>query len=334
MKATIKDIANITGYSVATVSRALNGKEVVGEKTRTRIQEVARELHYVPNAFARSLQKSRGYAIGMIVSDLSNGYFTEVFRGAEEVASAEGYSTIFANTDFDPGKEQEALRLLTTNRVDGLIIQVSNEAADECRALIDMGYPIVLYGQMLDGVNCPMVGCNNYSSSFAMTEYLIGQGHKKIAHVGGHPDTNTGFQRRQGFLDAMAHYGIEVREDWVLMTDYRLEGAYAQCRQMLEKGELPTAIFAANDYLAAGCCRAIREKGLRIPEDISLAGHDDTDIAFLMQPGLTTMRQQMREIGSIAAQKLLGMSRDGQGAERDISVVPTQLVVRDSVCRR
>lgn len=333
MKITIKEIAKITGVSVATVSRALNGKEDVGEDTRKRILSVAKDLNYEPNAIARGLLKNRGFAIGIVVSDITNAYFAEVFRGVEEIASQEDYVTVFYNTDYKAENERMALRLLSTNRVDGLIMQVSNRVVDECRSMVAMGYPIVLFGQILEGVECPMVGCNNQASAYTITEHLIQAGHRDIAHVGGHKETRTGIQRKQGFREAMENYGLDLKNDWIVSTDYRLAGAYESVRGMLERKEKPSAIFAANDDIAAGCYRAIYERGMRIPEDISLVGHDDTVIATLLRPNLTTMEQKKREIGRIAARKLIASIKLNQKPASDITIVPTELVERDSVLR-
>lgn len=331
MKVTIKDIASIAGVSVATVSRTLNGKPDVREETKQRIMAIAQEMNYQPNVLARGLLMKRIYTIGIVIPDITNTYFSEIFRGVEEVASGEGYSTIFYNTDYKVENERDALRLLSASRVDGLILQVSNRIIDECKSIAAMRYPLVLLGQFLDGVDCPMVGCNNYASAYTMTEYLIKAGHQKIAHMGGHRETRTGIQRMQGYLAAMQNYGLPIRPEWNLHTNYRLEDAYDQTRRMLEGAELPTAIFAANDSIAAGCYRAICEKELRIPEDISLAGHDDTTIATIIRPNLTTMRQKKREIGRIAARKLISSIKLEQPAKADIVIVPTELVERDSV---
>lgn len=331
IKVTIKDIANMAGVSTATVSRILNGKSVVKDSTKQRVQEIMQDLNYHPNAVARSLQVERIFTIGIVIPDIANTYHSEVFRGVEEVARAEGYSTLIYNTDYEVEKERDALHLLRSKKVDGLILQVSNRVTDECKSLVEMGYPIVLLGQFLEGVACPKVGCNNFSSAYTMTEYLIKAGHTAIAHVGGHRETCTGVQRMQGYMSAMENYGLTVRPEWNLHTNYSLSDAYDQTKKMLEQAELPTAIFAANDSIAVGCYQAIWEKGLRIPEDISLAGHDDMSFATILRPKLTTMRQKKREIGRIAARKLLASLHMEKPLGTDIVIVPTELVERDSV---
>ncbi len=331
MKVTIKDIARLADVSIATVSRTLNMKEDVRSETRDRILAIAKELNYQPNMMAKGLMSKHVYSIGIIIPDITNTYFAEIFRGVEEIASAEGYLSVFYNTDYNVENERNALTLLKAGRVDGLIMQMSNRVTDECKSMAAMGYPIVLLGQFLEGVQCPMVGCNNFASAYNMVEYLIRCGHRDIAHVGGHRETRTGIQRMQGYQSAMDNYGIPVRPQWSVATNYGLEDAYDQTMAMLSHDPLPTAIFAANDSIAAGCYRAIWDRGLRVPDDISLAGHDDTSIASIMRPHLTTMRQQKREIGRIAARKLITGIRLGKPMQTDIVIVPTELVERESV---
>ena len=329
---TIKDIAKMAGVSTATVSRALNGGTGVNEDTKKRILQICNDFGYQPNELARGLASQKTYTVGVVVADIINSYWPVVFRGIEDVMSQYGYTIVFFNTDYDAQKEHNALQHLRNGRLDGLIISMSNYVTDECMALVNMNYPLVMVGQMLDEVKCPKVGCNNFSSAYTMTEYLLKAGHRKIAHVAGHFETKTGLQRLNGYKTAMQDYGIEIDPSWIISTDYFETNATSKTKALLKEGLDVTALFAANDALAAGCYRAIMELGLRIPEDISVAGHDDIEISSLIHPQLTTMHQQRRKIGQTAACKLL-TAMEGHEVKEDIVIVPTTLVERTSVRR-
>ncbi len=325
---TIKDLAKIAGVSTATVSRALSGKCDINEQTRERILQLAADYHFTPNAIGRGLSLQKTFTLGVVIPDITSSYFPEVFRGVEDVASENGYSIVYLNTDYKIEKERESLMMLKTGRVDGLIALYSNRIIDECRAMVDMGYPIVLIGNALESVICPCIACNNLASAYTIVEYLIHMGHKKIAHISGNRDTKTGILRIQGYMSALENYGIPVRPEWNLATHYFKEEAYLTMKQILNSSELPTAVFAANDTMAIGCYNAIYEAGLKIPDDISIVGHDDIEVAAVLSPPLTTMRQQKREIGRIAARKILDYSAQG---DNDITILPTELVERKSV---
>lgn len=264
-----------------------------------------------------------------MVPDIMNMYYPEVFRGVEDVGNEQNYSVIYINTDYKIEKEREALQRLKDGRVDGLIMSLSNKATDECRAMVDMGYPIVMIGNVLENIECPSIACNNFTSAYTIVEYLIKRGHTKIAHISGKRDTKTGALRMEGYLDALKNYGIPLNEEWNMATQYFQEDGYNTMKKLLKRAQIPTAVFAANDTMAIGCYNAIYEAGLRIPEDISIVGHDDIAVSALIYPPLTTMRQQKREIGRTAARKLLSYNKENH--KKDIVILPTKLIERKSV---
>ncbi|MDR1611804.1 MAG: LacI family transcriptional regulator [Planctomycetota bacterium] len=326
---TIRDVAKLAGVSTATVSRALNGREDVNARTRQKILKIAKDYNFRPNAAGRGLSMRKTFTIGVAIPDLRSSYFAEVILGVDEVAGERGYSTVIYNTGYIEDREREALRMVRDRRMDGMIMLLSNRLTDECRALVDMGYNVVLLGNALENVDCPSVACNNFASAYVIVEYLIKNGHTRIAHIGGNRDTNTGMLRMQGFMKAMENYGIPVNPAWNLPTRYFKDEAYSMMKRIIASGDLPTAVYAAADTMAIGCYKAIYEAGLRIPDDFSIVGHDDIDIASLVYPPLTTMRQQTREMGKTAARKLL----DGFSTRprKDITILPTSLVARQSV---
>lgn len=329
---TIKELAKLAGVSTATVSRALNGQPGVHPEKQKRIMELAEELAYKPNLMAKGLSSQKTFTIGVCVADIVNPFYAEVVRGIEEVAEPYDYTVVLFNTDYDVKKERRALEFLKTGRVDGLIASVSMKVIDECISLVDSDHPFVMLGHMLNGVRCVKVGCNNVSSAYTITEYLIRAGHRKIAHVAGHRETKTGQQRLEGYRSAMNNYDLEIRPEWIIDTDYLQQDAYEKMSRFLDEGHDITAVFAANDYMAAGVYRAVLAHGLRIPEDISVVGHDDIDTALNLVPSLTTMRQQMRLVGRTAGQHLFDAIEKGKNEEKSV-IIPTSLVERNSVMR-
>ena len=327
---TIKELAQIAGVSTATVSRALNNNPGINAKTQKRILQLAEELGYEPNLMAKGLSSQRTYTIGVLISDVTNPFYSEILRGIEDIVTQYNYTTAIINTDYDVEKERRALSLLRNGRMDGLIAYVSNRVADECMTLVKMEYPIVMLGHLIEELKCPKIGCNNFSSAYAATEYLIKAGHRKIAHIAGHRETKTGIQRYQGYKAAMANYDYPVDPQWVIPTDYSGHSAYENTLKFLSKHPDITAIFAANDAIAAGCYRALHESGYRIPDDISVIGHDDTEVASILIPTLTTMQQEKRKIGRIAAQSMFRILSTGTLKE-DVIIVPTKLIERKSV---
>ena len=327
---TIKDIAKIAQVSPATVSRALNNDVRVSAKTRKRVQALASDLNYQPNLMAKGLASQKTYTICVLIPDVTNTFYAHIMRGIEDVLTPHNYSTVYINTDYEAEKERRALDFLKSGRVDGIIAYISNRVIDECAMLVKQDYPLIMLGHMIDEIRTTAIGCNNQSSAYAITEYLIRAGHRRIAHVAGHMETKTAMQRLQGYKRALETYDIPIRNEWIVATDYAGESAYNNALAFLKKEPGITAIFAANDAIAAGCYRAIYELGGRIPEDISVVGHDDTEMATLLRPELTTMHQDIRKIGRLAAQHLFSAMEKGKNTE-DAIIVPTRLVERHSV---
>ncbi|GAP39568.1 LacI family DNA-binding transcriptional regulator [Flexilinea flocculi] len=330
----INDIAKLAGVSTATVSRVLNNKNCVDPNTRDKILKIVNDHNFQPNMIAKGLASQKTYTIGVAIPDIVNPFYPEVFRGIEDISSVYGYMTIYLNTDYDVMTERKALSLLRNGRVDGLIVALSNRVIDECIAMVSMQYPIVMFGQLMDEVKCPKVGCNNFSSAYTITEYLINSGHKKIAHIAGHKETYTGIQRINGYLSAMENYRLRVEPEWIVSTNYFKNDAYIKTKELIDNKVDITAIFAANDSMVVGCYKAILEAGLKIPDDISFVGHDDIELATILQPALTTMRQEKRKIGNIAAHQLFSAienQANNKKIEENIVIVPTTLIERDSV---
>lgn len=328
---TLKEIGQVVGVSTATVSRALNDDPRVSEQTKAKIRMVAESLNYRPNFLAKGLVSQKTYTLGFLIPDITDRFYAGVMRGIEDIASQNNYSVIIFNTDYDVEKERRAVNFLRDGRIDGLIAYISNRVTDECIALVNQNLPLVIMGQFIDEIKTTKIGCNNISSAYTATEYLINAGHRSIAHIAGHMQTKTAKQRMQGYKNALETYDIPINNDFILATDYEEKTSYEKTYRFLQKeGKKVTAIFAANDTLAVGCYRAIYDLGLSIPEDISVVGHDDNDMAQIVRPQLTTMRQDTRKLGLLAAQHIFSEIATGTNRAEEI-ILPTTLVERSSV---
>ena len=327
---TIKEIAKLAGVSTATVSRALNNGDGVSENTKKKILELVEKVDYQPNVLAKGLSEQKTYTIGIAIPDISNIFYADVLKGIEDIAEIYNYTVVFFNTEYNSAKERKVLEFLNNGRIDGLLGYMSNRVIDECQNVVNRKKPLVLMGHFIDEVECPQVGCNNISSAYEITEYLIKKGHRKIAHIAGSWETKTGIQRLQGYKKALENYGIPIDTDCIIETDYTNAGAYPKILEFLKGDKKVTAMFAANDAVAAACYQAIYDLGLRIPEDISVVGHDDVETAILLRPNLTTMQQQKRKIGRSAANKLFAIIEQ-KSMVKDVEIIPTTLIERESV---
>lgn len=342
MGVTIKDIAKEASVSVTTVSRVLNNKPDVNYKTKEKVLQVIKKLNYNPNGLARGLVLQKTYTIGLIIPDICNPYFPEIARGIQDQAKKMGYSVILYNTDNDKKSEIEAIQLLKSKQVDGIILSLSVSNNEELDQLEDHNFPVVQIDRKISGSNSPSVTIDNIISAYNATEYLLQLGHKRLAHITGNLGTKTGQDRLQGFQKAIQAYGVNWNPDYICEGNYSKDSGYQQMKRLLELPKRPTAIFAANDLMALGAYEAIFDAGLKIPEEITIIGHDDIDVASLIRPGLTTMSQPTYNLGQIAAKMLIQKIKENSSEGKDkithdentLSqneiVLNTQLIVRES----
>ncbi|ACL69215.1 LacI family DNA-binding transcriptional regulator [Halothermothrix orenii] len=330
MPVTIKDIAKKANVSVTTVSRVLNNKPDVSEKTKSKILKIINELGYNPNGVARGLVLNRTHTIGLIIPDIRNPFFPEVARGIEDKAKEYGYSVIYCNTDNKKEEEKKAVELLLNKRVDGIILSLSMNNRDELDRIKKQGCPIVQIDRKVPDANYPTVTIDNLISAYNATKHLINLGHKYIAHITGNLDTKTGQDRLNGYKKAMHERGIHISQEWIIEGDYSKESGYKNMKRILNLKNRPTGIFIANDLMAIGAYKAVFESKLNIPEDISIIGHDDIELASLVNPELTTMAQPKYEMGKHAARLLI---QEIEGSDQDNNqniLLNTELVVRGS----
>jgi len=328
---TIRDVARAAGVHPGTVSRALDDEKraLVNAETAARVLEAAQSLGYRPNRIARGLKTNRSYTIGVLIPDITNPLFPPILRGIEDRLGAAGYTALVVNTDNDPSRERIHLEAMRARQVDGFIsatARLDRELLDEIGAGT---VPLVLVNRSLEDRSVSSVTVNDRQGIGLAVDHVVGLGHTRIAHVAGPQNLSTGHRRYLGFVAAMQAAGLEVIEGLVRYCRYftEEEGARA-CAELLDGGEGPTAIVAANDLVALGCYDALEVRGLSCPRDISIIGFNDMPFVDRLQPPLSSVRVPQREIGTVAADLLLQSLEDG-GEAREILLDPA-LVVRGS----
>ncbi len=328
-KARIKDIAIRAGVSPATVSRALSGSGLVAEPTLTQIREVAASMGYRPNISARNLRTQKTMSILVVVRDIGNPFYLNVFKGAESVAREAGYSLLMGNTENDPRREADYFEMLSDGHADGMIL-MTGKMPQDCELPKDIAQKVVVALEMIDGVGLSHVVIDNEQASMDAINHLVSLGHSRIAHVTGPiPAENMSVRRLAGYEKAMANHGLDILDGYVQRGDFSHLSGEQATYQLLDLPEPPTAIYAANDEMAFGVIRAARTRGLSIPEDLSIFGFDDIYLAEAFVPALTTINQPCLEIGQAAMTRLLGHLSDNDQTT-DLIVVPTKIVTRES----
>lgn len=323
--ATIKDVAALAGVSVATVSRVLNEKGLVREDTIRRVLEAAASLNYVPHGGARSLSTRTTSTVGVVLPDLHGEFFSEVIRGIDVAARRSGYHLLVSGSHSD-WNEMSAVLLAVRGRVDGLIVMAPELEAEGLAARLPAGLPVVL-------LNCRAAGAwavavDNARGVTSMMDHLVSLGHRDIAFVAGPEGNADAAERLRGWRDAMTRNGSDGLDDLLAAGDFSESAGYQAAAGFLARDRRPTALFAANDAMAIGALCAARERGVSVPEDMTVVGFDDIPIARFVSPPLTTVSVEIAELGRQAFELLL------ESAEPDavprLAMLPTHLVIRDS----
>ena len=327
--ATIKDVARVAGVSVATVSRALNGAENVLPHTRQRIVEVARELRYSPSGAARSLITRRTDTIGALLPDLHGEFFSELIRGIDQAARARGLHLLLSSSHDDANEAAAALRAMN-GRVDGLIVMSPHADDDFLSQNLPPALPAVLLNSGVRGASQRVFAVDNFGGARAMTEHLVQSGRRRIAFLGGPQANFEARERERGYRAGLVGLGHGA-EPWLLEGDFSEAGGQRAAAGLLAlaPGQRPDAVFAANDIMAIGLLGALQAGGVRLPEDIALAGFDDIPIARYVSPALTTMHVPIAALGGQALDALAD-TLERNATDASATVMPVQLVVRQS----
>jgi LacI family transcriptional regulator len=325
----MRDVAEKAGVSMITVSRVMNGASYVNENTRARVLTAIEELQYVPNNLARSLRSQRTSTLALLLTDVTNAFWTTVARGVEDEASIHGYSVFLCNTDEDPTKEVRYLDTLLRHRVDGLLIGPTPQSAPILSRLQSRHARFVLLDRTVEGIDADVVRSDSHGGAASLTQHLLETGHRRIAFIGGPLTTSTGRDRLAGYEQALTDSGIEIDGSLVRIGQYGQESGHKLAAELLELNPRPGAIFTGNHQIAIGVLRALSEVGMRVPDDIALASFDDIVGANSYSPFLTAVIQPAYEMGRLGTRLLLDRIAGGRAPVEEITL-PTRLVIRAS----
>ena len=326
--ATIKDVAREAKVSVASVSRALNGGTGVTAATSERIRATADRLQYIPHAAARMLITRRTHTVGALLPDLHGEFFSELIRGIDLAARARGLHLLVSSSH--DGIEEAAVAVRSMRgRVDGLLILSGRVDAAFLRANLPKALPVVLLNSAVKSPAYSVLNVDNHAGAAAMVRHLLSAGHADVALIAGPEDNFDARQREQGYRAAMAEYAPDAALT-IVAGDFSEESGYRAGRELLARKTRPQAVFAANDMMAVGCLIAFREAGLRVPQDIALAGFDDIPIARYVTPALSTVRVRIADFGRLALGLLADRLDHPEQESPSADMLGFEIVVRDT----
>lgn len=327
---TIGDVAKRAGVSAMTVSRVINNSGYISQETRERVEQAIAELGYVPNALARGLRFKQTKTLALVLTDITNPFFTTVARGVEDAASEQGFTVMFCNTDESEEKEASYLNVLVQKQVDGVLLVPAQSSPDSVTFLRERGVRFVVLDRRIPGADVDTVRCDSEHGACELVRYLLNLGHRRIAVLSGPEAVSTAADRVAGYRRALVEAGLDVDPVLERYGSFTQDGGYGMAQAVLAAPQPPTALFAANNFIAIGALRALRQAGLRVPGDVSLVTFDDLPAAMVIDPFLTVAAQPAYEMGRQATALLLNrlIERDLE-APHEI-ILPTELIVRAS----
>ena len=330
---TIRDVARLAGVSVPTASKVLNKKGSVRPKLVQRVLNAVETLDYHPDQVARSLKVRSTQTVGIVIPDITNPFFTDVIKGVENEARAQGYSLILCDSSEDPALEQTNLTTLFARRVDGVLLAPTAAFATQDR-LTRRRFPLVLFDRLSPGFTGSAVVTDNFGAAYDATRHLLGLGHQRVAIITGRLDLLNAFDRLEGFRHALQEAHLPLREEYLRRGNFQLESGYQCGLELMQLPDPPTAIFSSNNKMTLGLMRALNELHVPCPDRVSVLGFDDFDWAANFSPRLTSVAQPTLEMGKQAMQMLLRKMqsvREGVcGEEEKVEVLKAELRVRDS----
>jgi LacI family fructose operon transcriptional repressor len=326
----IKDVAEAAGVSTATVSRVLSNGLHVRPEVRERVMTAVERLGYRPNLVARSLRSQQSNTIGLIVSDISNPFFTALSRAVEDAAYEQGFSVLLCNTDENPEKEAIYLNLMRDTSVAGAIMSPTRQTIASF-ADANFPFPIVVVDRSISNGDVDAALLDNVDAAYRLTTHLIEQGYRRIAALCS--EMSTGLERQLGYEKALRAHGLAPKSEYMKYLPPKADAGYSAALKMIDLPEPPDALFTVNSLLAAGALQAIRERDLTIPDDLALVTFDETTWASLVQPAITLIDQPTYEIGKTAAELLLQRIADPGRPTRQV-ILKGQLIVRGSSAPR
>lgn len=336
-KVTIDDIAKSLGVSKTLVSMVLNGKadkHGISPETQNRVREKVKEMRYTPDALARGFRMGKTNTIGVMVSDISNRFYSRIARSIEDLAWNHGYTVIICSTDENIEKEKEQIRLLLDRKLDGLIISTSQDTPDLFNKLNETGLPHVLIDRTFEGMVSPCVTVDNFAGGRMAARHFLHQGYRKIAVIGINPDhISTINDRINGFLSALAEAGVSIPPQWIIKTPFgEMDSMIKEkLQQFYQADNMPEAIFTLNNNLTSACMLNLRKLSIDIPRQVAIMGFDDVSIFSFTRPSISVIAQPIERISEVAFDLLLRQIEGNGIPESEKSVkLPVDIIIRES----
>jgi HTH-type transcriptional repressor purR len=331
--ATIKDVAKMAGVSTTTVSHVINKTRFVAKETEEAVMQAIKSLKYSPSAVARSLKVNTTKSIGMIVTTSESPYFAEIIHAVEDHCYRQGYSLFLCNTQNDPEKIKNHVEMLTKKRVDGLLVMCSEYTQHSLDVLSSFSSVPMVVMDWGPNTDTDIIEDNSFTGGYLATKHLIDCGHKEIGLIAGELDKTTARTRYEGFVKAMNETNLPIHKNWIMEGFFEPEDGYECMNKILAQDSLPTAVFCCNDVMALGAISAITEKGLRVPDDISIIGYDNIHSSRFYAPPLTTIHQSKSRLGAQAINLLFERiaNKDNDNHEKHRIAIHPELVIRKSV---
>jgi LacI family transcriptional regulator len=330
---TIYDLARKLNISPATVSRGLKDHPAISKKTKKRIFDLAKEMGYRSNNFARNLRKQTTNTIGVIVPRLNSYFMSTVIAGMEKVANDEGYNLIITQSSESAQKEIASARTMFNNRVDGLLVSLAYDTDEVAHfdVFSKKNIPLIFFDRVIDNKNCVNVLIDNRKAAYEATKHLIDQGCKRIVHITATPKRNVYIDRLNGYKQALADHNIKFREDYVIISNLSQEAGTLAANTIKQMKPLPDGVFVANDNCAVGCMLGLKQSGVLIPQDIAVVGFNNDPVSTVVEPNLTTINYPGYEMGEIAARNLINhLNGTSSITSTNTILLRSELVIRDS----
>jgi len=328
--ATIRDVAKRAGVAPITVSRVINNSGYVSRETRERVEAAVAELGYVPNILARSLRSRRTNTLALVLTDITNPFWTTVARGVEDAASEGGFHVILCNTDESETEQEEYLTVLLQKQVDGVLLAPARSTPEPVEFIQRQGVPVVVLDRRVPHAQVDVVRGDSEGGACQLIQHLLSLGHRRIAMLSGPQCVSTAVDRVTGYRQALADAGLDTSAELVYYGEFTQASGYEMAQQMLTVTPRPTALFAANNFIAIGALRALRDAGLQVPEDIALVAFDDISSGLVIEPFLTVAAQPAYEMGQRATELLLARLSGQAPPKCQKIVLPTEIIVRRS----
>ncbi|MCD5323890.1 MULTISPECIES: catabolite control protein A [Pontibacillus] len=329
MNVTIYDVAREANVSMATVSRVVNGNPNVKPATRKKVLDAIERLGYRPNAVARGLASKKTTTVGVIIPDISSIFFAELARGIEDIATMYNYNIILSNSDQNKEKELHLINSMLGKQVDGLVFMGGKITEDHVREFQNASVPVVLAATVDETNKVPSVNINYEEAAYEATKTLFGHGNEHVAFISGPLETNINDQKLAGYYRAIEEEGKSYGDRYVIRGDYTYDSGIEALEQLINMEERPSAVFVASDEMALGVIHGAQDKGLRVPEDVEVFGFDNTRLATMVRPTLSTVVQPMYDIGAVSM-RLLTKYMNNEKVEEQNVILPHRNVERNS----